>query len=131
MRSAFAAAELAAVELDDPKKAPAARRSYQALAETGPREFSWFIYRMTNPAMRELFMGPRNMLRMKEAVLALLAGDIFGSTPIWRSLALFKGIYYASSLLAPRRTWRALRARAHNIRDVGAVKGENVMPQAR
>jgi flavin-dependent dehydrogenase len=131
MASAVRAADVVVAALDRPAALAAARARYDRHMRKGPREFSWFIYRMTNPAMRELFMGPRNMLRMKEAVLALLAGDIFGTTPIWRSLALFKGIYYASSLLAPRRTWRALRARAHNIRDVGAVKGENVMPQAR
>ena len=31
--------------------------------------FSWFIYRMTSPAIRELFMNPRNYFRMQEAVL--------------------------------------------------------------
>ncbi len=41
----------------------------------GPREFSWFIHRMTNPALRELFMRPANPLRTQEAVLSVLAGD--------------------------------------------------------
>ncbi len=57
----------------------------------GPREFSWFIYRMTNPTMRDLFMSPRNVLRVKEALLSVLAGDIFGKTPIWRSLRVVQG----------------------------------------
>ena len=80
----------------------------------GPREFSWFIHRMTNPMMRELFMHPRNPLRMQEAVLSLLAGDIYGKTPIWTSLALFKAVYYISSLASLPRTWRAWRARRRN-----------------
>ena len=130
MRSAFAAAELAAVELDDPKRVPAARRSYQALAETGPREFSWFIYRMTNPAMRELFMYPRNPLRVKEALLSLLAGDIHGKTPIWRALAILKGIYYMTCIRMAPSAWRAWRARRRNIENQAPLKGENVIAGA-
>ncbi|HEX6018291.1 MAG TPA: NAD(P)/FAD-dependent oxidoreductase, partial [Burkholderiaceae bacterium] len=75
MRNAFDAAELVAAELDHPERAAAARRRYEALMQKGPREFSWFIYRMSNPAMRELFMQPKNPLRVKEALLSLLAGD--------------------------------------------------------
>ncbi|MDO5623711.1 MAG: NAD(P)/FAD-dependent oxidoreductase [Pseudomonadota bacterium] len=82
----------------------------------GPREFSWFIYRMTNPAMRDLFMGPRNTLRMKEALLSLLAGDIYGHTPIWRSLRAFKAVYYANTLLHLPRSVRAWRQRQRNMR---------------
>jgi hypothetical protein len=82
----------------------------------GPKEFSWFIYRVTNPTMREVFLDPRNVLRMEEALLSLLAGDIFGRTPIWTSLRLFKVLYYAISLANLGRTLRALRNRAVNIR---------------
>ena len=82
----------------------------------GPKEFSWFIYRVTNPAMRELFLAPRNLLRMKEALLSLLAGDIFGRTPIWTSLRAFKAVYYAACLFNPRRSLQAMRTRAFNIR---------------
>ena len=127
MRSAFGAAELVAAELDEPQRAPAARRQYAELAEKGPQEFSWFIYRMTNPAMRELFMYPRNTLRVKEALLSLLAGDIHGRTPIWRALALMKGIYYLTCIRMAPHTWRAWCRRRNNIRSDGPVKGENVI----
>ncbi len=127
MASAFAGADVVATCLDRPAAGAAARRRFEAHMRKGPREFSWFIFRMTNPAMRELFMAPRNLLRMKEAVLSLLAGDIFGRTPIWISLTLFKGVYYIGSLLALPTTWAAWRARRRNIRDVGATKGENVV----
>lgn len=127
MQSAFEGAGVVATALDNPAAYPAARRQFERRMRHGPREFSWFIQRMTNPMMRELFMHPRNPLRMQEAVLSLLAGDIYGKTPIWTSLALFKGVYYLSSLAALPRTWRAWRQRRHLIRDVGAVKGENVI----
>ena len=93
----------------------------------GPREFSWFIFRMTNPAMREMFMYPRNPVRVKEALLSLLAGDIYGRTPIWFSLAAFKFIYYIQSALHLPSSWAAWRARRRNIGEVGRVRGENVV----
>ena len=130
MRSAFAAADLVATELDHRERAPAARRHYEQLAQKGPQEFSWFIYRMTNPAMRQLFMHPRNPLRVKEALLSLLAGDIHGTTPIWRSLWLFKAIYYMTWLGNAPTAWRAWRARRHNIAPVGPTKGENVLVES-
>ena len=114
-----------------PAAAHAERERFDAHMRKGPREFSWFIERMTNPAIRHLFMNPGNALRAKEAVLGLLAGDIFGKTPLWRSLRAFKGIYYLTSLLMLPESWAAWRRRRLNIRDVGETKGENVMVSAR
>jgi flavin-dependent dehydrogenase len=99
-----------------PERAASALRQFDRIMRHGPKEFSWFIYRVTNPAMRELFLGPRNALRMEEALLSLLAGDIFGRTPIWNSLRMFKLIYFVSSLLNIGRTFKAARQRALNIR---------------
>lgn len=130
MVSAFEGAELVATCLDRPQEAAAARRHYSAQLDKGPREFSWFIYRMTNPAMRELFMYPRNPMRVKEALLSLLAGDIYGRTPIWRSIAALKCLYYMNSLMQLPQTVRAWLARRRNIRAVGPVKGENVVVDA-
>jgi hypothetical protein len=65
--------------------------------------------------MRELFLAPRNPLRMQEALLSLLAGDIFGRTPIWSSLRAFKAVYYLVSLANWRRTRAAARRRSENI----------------
>ena len=126
MASAFKGVDLVAARLDDPRAVAAARRRFVAHMRRGPREFSWFIFRMTNPAMRALFMRPRNLLRSKEAVLSLLAGDIFGRTPIHNALRFFKLVYYVNSLRQWRTTWGAWRARRRNIRDVGLVPGENV-----
>jgi len=127
MVGAFEGARVVAAALDRPAEEAAARRHFDAIMKKGPREFSWFIFRMTNPAMRSLLMSPRNVLRAKEAVISLLAGDIFGRTPIWASLRFFKGIYFIGALAAGRRTWDAWRARRRNIRDVGAVPGETVL----
>ncbi|HEX6722153.1 MAG TPA: NAD(P)/FAD-dependent oxidoreductase [Burkholderiaceae bacterium] len=127
MRSAFGAAELAATELDHPERAPAARRVYAALANKGPKEFSWFIYRMTNPTMRGLFMYPKNPLRVKEALLTVLAGDVHRDSPMWLSLFAFKVIYYLSWLRDGPAAFRAWRERRRNVQQVGPTKGENVL----
>ncbi|MDR5760461.1 NAD(P)/FAD-dependent oxidoreductase [Caballeronia sp. LZ035] len=115
MQSAFAGAEAIDTALAHPARAQAALAKFDRDVRHGPREFSWFIYRMTSPTMRNLFMGPRNPLRMKEALLSLLAGDIFGKTPIWHSLRAFKGIYYVSAAIDWRNSLRAWRMRRRNL----------------
>jgi flavin-dependent dehydrogenase len=123
MNSAFVGAETVDSCLRRPAEAAAALQHFDRSMKVGPKLFSWFIYRVTNPTMRNMFMGPRNFLRIKEAVLSVLAGDVFGKTPIGPSLLAFKGLYYFTSLMSLRRTLAAWRARKKNIRndDTGAV----------
>src|SRR5690606_39127356 len=118
MNSAFVAADTVDTCLKSPEQAPAALRAFDHAMRKGPKEFSWFIYRVTNPTMRELFMGPRNVLRMQEGLLSVLAGDIFGKTPIKGPLFAFKTLYYTLSLIHMKRTWKAWKARKRNIRSV-------------
>ena len=105
-----------------PRAAKAALRRFDRHMRRGPREFSWFIYRVTNPTMRELFMAPRNVLRVKEALLAVLAGDIFHNRAIWPSVWTFKAIYYFDSLFHLMRTRQAMRARARHLQDAESVR---------
>ncbi len=118
MHGGVAAAEAIDEALRQPARRRQAFRRFERRTRHGPRVLSWFIYRMTRPAMRNLFMAPSNVLRMKEALLSLLAGDIFGATPIWPSLRAFKLVYYIFSLAHPRATLAALRARARNIQPI-------------
>ncbi|WP_076997150.1 NAD(P)/FAD-dependent oxidoreductase [Variovorax sp. KK3] len=127
MYSAFESAEVVATALDRPAQAAAARQRFERDMRKGPREFSWFIFRVTNPTMREFFMYPENPMRVKEALLSLLAGDIYGKTPIWRSLRVLKTLYYLVSAGHPKRTWLAWRRRRRNVRDLGPLAGENVV----
>jgi flavin-dependent dehydrogenase len=115
MNSAFAGAHTVDVCLRTPPRARAALRRFDRIMRHGPRQFSWFIYRVTQPNMIELFLQPSNPLRMKEALLSVLAGDIFGPTPIWTSLRAFKLLYALIALLHPRRSMRDLRRRQRNI----------------
>jgi flavin-dependent dehydrogenase len=117
MTSAFAATELVAARLDQPRRAAAARRRFTAHMRRGPREFSWFIYRMTNPTIRDMFMHPRNLLGAKPALTSLLAGDIYGAAPIGPGLRVFKSAYALLSLLEAGRTWRAWLSRRQRLRE--------------
>ena len=118
MSSAFMAVEAAQACLEQPAASAAAMRAYERRIRKAPQAFSWFIERMTQPAMRELFMYPRNILRAREAVMSILAGDIYRGTPYEPSLMAFKSFYYMNLMRNPLATFRSWRTRKHNIRDV-------------
>ena len=118
MQSAFVGAETVDICLRQPQHAAAALKKFDRMMRVGPKEFSWFIYRVTNPALRNMFMAPNNIFRVKEALLSVLAGDVFGNTPIRRPLIIFKAIYYIDSLFNFKRTVQAWRKRKFNIRAV-------------
>jgi flavin-dependent dehydrogenase len=116
--SAFAAADVVDARLAaDAAAESRARARFEHVMRVGPKEFSWFIYRVTNPTLRELYMAPSDKLDMKKALLSVLAGDIFGDTRIKPGLYAFRAVYYLFSLANLRRTLAAWRRRAFNIRD--------------
>jgi flavin-dependent dehydrogenase len=100
MQGGFLGAAAAADCLDQPARAAAVLRQFEHEIRRSLARFSWFIYRVTTPAIRSLFMAPRNHFRIEEAVLALLSGDVGARSPIRFRLALFKGIYYANTFIA-------------------------------
>src|SRR5690606_4552611 len=102
--------------LRHPAQARAALKHFDHQSRVGPKAFSWFIYRVTNPIMRDFFMGPRNIFRVKEALLSTLAGDVYGGAPIGRSMLAFKTLYLIANLTQPRRAFNAWRKRRFNIR---------------
>lgn len=107
MQGAFIGANVVEASLRDPRSAKRHVRRYEKAVRHGLGHFSWFVYRMTRPAMRQLFMAPRNNFRIQEALLALLAGDLYRGTPIYRSLLAFKAIYYLTSVAL---FWQSIRA---------------------
>lgn len=106
MQSGVFGADAIDTVLREPSEAKKALKAYDRQVRHGPKEFSWFIYRITKPVMRDLFMGPRNIFRVKEALISLLAADIYRGTPIWRSIGILKAIYYITSLGQLRRSLR-------------------------
>ena len=118
MQSAFVGATTVETCLDRPHRATAALKAFEAAMRHGPRVFSWFIYRVTTPTLRNLFMNPRNP-RLQEAVLSVLAGDIFRGTPLAARLLRFKIVYYLFGLFNPGRTLRAWKNRRQIIQETG------------
>ncbi len=116
MQGGVFGAEAIDTVLREPAQAKQALNRYDRQVRHGPREFSWFIYRITKPVMRNLFMGPRNIFRVQEALISLLAADIYRGTPIWRSIRILKGIYYLSSLGQCRRAFADWRAHRRKVR---------------
>jgi flavin-dependent dehydrogenase len=124
MNSAFLGADVVEAALHGRADAARLRRRFEREVRFGLRQFSWFIYRMTSPAMRKLFMAPRNYLRMQEALLSLLAGDLFRGTPIQWSLRAFKAVYYLTALLDVKTNLAAWQRRRRMMRSVMAEPAE-------
>ncbi|HEX7454590.1 MAG TPA: NAD(P)/FAD-dependent oxidoreductase, partial [Gallionella sp.] len=66
MQSAFIGADTVDTCLRHPELAGKALKKFDKTMRIGPKEFSWFIYRVTNPTLRDMFMAPRNIYRVKE-----------------------------------------------------------------
>ncbi len=98
MTTAFWGADAVEACLSAPARSARVLRRYDTATRKILDGFTWFIYRIREPAMRNLFMSPRNWFRMEEAVLSLLAGGIFEGWPVRSRLYLFRMIYYVTKL---------------------------------
>jgi len=114
MQSAALGAEAVTVHLRDPVAAKALFANNEKRIRRALRTVAWFIYRFTSPAMQRLFMAPRNYGRMQEAITSMLAGDVFGKTPLALPLLLFKTFYRLALAGEFAANWTAYRHRRHN-----------------
>jgi flavin-dependent dehydrogenase len=111
MSGAIFGADTVETCLRQPQRAARALRGYDRRTRKALGAFTWFIYRIREPAMRNLFMSPRNFFRIEETVLSLLAGDIFSSQPLRRTrMMIFRLIYYITKFSHLR---HRLRLRRH------------------
>ncbi len=102
--------------LRDPSREPAEQRAMDRRLRRGLRYFSWFIYRFTTPVMEALFAQPRNTLQLEQAVISMLAGDVFDNKAVRWRLRVFRLVYALTALqLAPK----ALRGWLRRRRQVG------------
>ena len=92
----------------------------------GPRDYSWFIYRVTNPTIRDMFMHPKNVFKVKQGLMSLLAADIHPGPAYRMSLRMFKLLYYVISVANWRRTYAGWKRRAGNVQDHGPLRGETI-----
>lgn len=94
MTSAFDGLEVVKAALFAPDRYTALATKFEKRIRRGLEAFTWYIYRMTRPALRDLFMGPRNLLRVEEAMMSLLSGDVFRPSSIHIRLYFFKVLFY-------------------------------------
>lgn len=116
MTGATLAVDVVQTCLDQPAQADKALAEFEQRMRKGISIFSWFIYRFNTPSMRNLFMSPKNFMRIEEAVTSLLAGDLFRKTPISLPIAIFKVVYYATFAANFRRARAAYKRRLENAK---------------
>jgi flavin-dependent dehydrogenase len=115
MNSAERAAEVVAACLREPHKEAALQRRYARFVRRGMGRLSWFIFRFTSPAMSRMFAHPRDLLQVEQAMVSLLAGDVFSSPRVWWRLQFFKLLYFSTWLSLWQRSLRNDRARRRQV----------------
>ena len=124
MNSAEHAAEVVDGTLRDPGRESALQRDMTRRLKRGLKHFQWFIYRFTTPVMQHLFNHPRNDWQLEQAVISMLAGDVFDNRAVLRRLRVFRAIYAFTALqMAPL----AFRGWLQRRRQVGvAISGDTL-----
>lgn len=117
-------AEVVDVSLKNPVAAVREAKEFERVMRRGLGAFCWFIYRFTSPTMRRLFMRPGNPLRAGEAVISMLAGDIFRDTIMFSRLRYFKAIYYIIALTRLQQNVAAYFLRKRSVNVVREDPGE-------
>ncbi len=127
MNSAFAGAEAVDACLKTPKRSARALKEFDRVMMHGPNVFSWFIYRVTTPAMRDLLMYDQTgntpdmpAMKMRRALISVLIGDVFRKNTYGFWLFMFKLTYYTMSIANLKATIMAWRKRKRSIRIVEA-----------
>ncbi|WP_064746048.1 NAD(P)/FAD-dependent oxidoreductase [Lysobacter firmicutimachus] len=116
MNSGEQAAAVVDGALREPAREAALQDEMTVRLKRGLKHFQWFIYRFTTPVMRELFNAPRNFWQVEQAVISMLAGDVFDNRAVLNRLRLFRFIY---ALTAVRMAPQALRGWLRRKRQVG------------
>jgi flavin-dependent dehydrogenase len=127
------AATVVDAALREPACEAAMQRAMQRRLRRGLRWFNWFIHRFNTPAIAALFAHPQNRWQVEQAVISLLAGDIFDNPRVHRRLRLFQVFYYLTSLrLLPGACaawWQRRRQRGVQFVDETLLPGAAGVPR--
>ncbi len=142
MHGAEKAAEMIDCVLREPARERELQRALVNHFNVGLDEFKWFIYRFTSPTMKHLFANPRNYLQIEQAVIAMLAGDVFDSAGVRKRLRIFRVLYTLTAIgMLPKALghwWRRRRANragfdddaAQSVSQAGSQAGSQASSQA-
>jgi flavin-dependent dehydrogenase len=106
MDGAERAAKLVDAALREPQRERALLRRLERRQRKGMARFAFFIHRFNAPVMRQMLRSPRNTWQLEQAVISMLAGDLFDTPKVLWRLKLFKLVYAILYL----RDWRRSRA---------------------
>ena len=95
MLAAEMGAEAAHLWLDDPVRGNAMVRRNERVLRRAMDRIGWLIYRINTPAMRAMFMSPRNNLGMRDGLVSLLAGNLQRDARSILPVLAFKCVYCA------------------------------------
>ena len=73
LHSGIQGAEVVDAFLQGLAEAEQKARKFEAAVKHGLKTYSWFIYRITQPAFRNLAMAPKNYFRIHEAISSVLS----------------------------------------------------------
>jgi len=100
---AMSSAELAAGVIDtwfdNPGRAAREARRMERTMCTAMDNLGWLVTRINTPVLREMFMSPSNKLRMRDGLVALLAGNLEIDRKLKLPVLAFKSVYYALTYL--------------------------------
>ena len=99
MASAEKGAAVAEAWLRNPARGRAMARRMEREMRHAMARIAWLVYRINAPALRMLFMAPRNAFRMRDGLVSLLAGNLRGTWRLALPVLAFKSVYYATTLL--------------------------------
>ena len=116
MNSAEHAADVVDGSLRNPVSERALQRAMERRLRRGLRHFSWFIHRFTTPVMQRLFAAPRNDWQLEQAVISMLAGDVFDNPAVLRRLRLFRLVYAVNAIAIAPAALRGWFARRRQVR---------------
>ena len=117
MNSGEHAASVVDGALRDPASERALQRAMEKRLRRGLKHFSWFIYRFTTPVMQRLFAEPRNDFQIEQAVISMLAGDVFDNRKVLRRLRLFRLIYAINAVQMAPAAFRGWLRRRRQVRE--------------
>lgn len=117
MNSGEQAASVVDAALRDPSQEAAQQAAMVKRLKRGLKHFQWFIYRFNTPVMQHLFNNPRNVWQVEQAVISMLAGDVFDNREVLKRLRLFRLIYSFTALQLAPRALRGWLRRRRAVRD--------------
>ena len=98
MASAELGADVADAWLDAPARGRVLARRAERRVRRAMDELSWLIARINDPVLRGMFLAPRNLFRMRDGLVSVLAGHFLYERPgFGLPLAAFKAAYYLAA----------------------------------